>query len=43
MEWLGALQGKVVGLDSAPLIYFIEEHPAYLPLIRPFFESLDAG
>jgi hypothetical protein len=25
MEWLAQLQGQVVGLDSAPLIYFIVE------------------
>ena len=25
MEWLAQLQGQVVGLDSAPLIYFIIE------------------
>ncbi|WP_199315333.1 MULTISPECIES: hypothetical protein [Oscillatoriales] len=27
MEWLTQLEGRVVGLDSAPLIYFIEENP----------------
>jgi len=25
MEWLEALRGAVVGLDTAPLIYFVEE------------------
>lgn len=43
MDWLTALQGRVVALDTAPLIYFIEEHPTYLPLVRPFFEGLDRG
>ena len=43
MEWVADLSGKVVGLDSAPLIYFIEEHPAYLATVRPFFEALDRG
>jgi hypothetical protein len=30
VEWIEALQGKVVGLDTTPLIYFIEENPTYL-------------
>lgn len=32
-----------VGVDTAIFIYFIEEHPKYLPLIRPLFEEADAG
>ncbi len=43
MEWLGALEGKIVGVDTAPFIYLIEEHPDYLPLVRPFFEAVDLG
>ncbi len=43
MEWIAALQGAVVGLDTAPLIYFIEENPAYLGTVRPFFEAMDRG
>jgi len=43
MGWLTALQGKVVGLDTAPLIYLIEEHPVYLDRVRPFFEAMDRG
>lgn len=27
-----------VGLDSAPLIYWIEKHPLYYPILLPFFE-----
>jgi hypothetical protein len=27
MEWVDGLRGSVVGLDTAPLIYFIEENP----------------
>lgn len=30
MEWIDSLKGELVGLDTAPLIYYIEEHPAYL-------------
>ena len=43
MEWLEALRGTVVGLDTAPLIYLIEENSTYLPFVRPFFEAVDRG
>ena len=43
MEWLDDLQGKTVGLDTAPLIYFIEENPAYIETVRFFFEAMDRG
>ncbi|MFQ5645784.1 MAG: type II toxin-antitoxin system VapC family toxin [bacterium] len=43
MEWIAKLQGKVVGLDTAPLIYFVEENPAYLDATRVFFEAMDRG
>ena len=43
MEWLADLQGKVIGLDTAPLIYFIEESPDYLEIVRPFFEAIDSA
>ena len=32
-----------VALDSAAFIYFIEEHPRFLPILRPVFEAIDAG
>lgn len=41
MEWLNALQGKTIGLDTAPLIYFIEENPVYIETVKPFFEAMD--
>jgi predicted nucleic acid-binding protein len=43
MEWLKKLRGTTVGLDTAPLIYFVEEHPVYLPLVEHFFEALQRG
>lgn len=43
MEWVNALRGKVVGLDTTPFIYFIEENPAYLPIVLPFFAAVDRG
>ena len=40
MEWIDDLQEKTVGLDTAPLIYFIEENPAYIETVRFFFDYL---
>src|SRR6266496_4987718 len=41
MEWIDTLRGAVVGLDTALLIYLIEENSNYLPFVRPFFEAVD--
>ena len=43
MEWINDLQKKTVGLDTAPLIYFIEENSAYIETVRFFFEAMDRG
>jgi predicted nucleic acid-binding protein len=43
VEWLTQLRGLIVGLDTAPLIYFIEENPAYIAIVDAFFQSLDLG
>jgi len=43
VEWIDDLQGKTAGLDTAPLIYFIEENPAYIETVKPFFEAMDRG
>jgi predicted nucleic acid-binding protein len=32
-----------VGIDTAIFIYFIEEHPRYLPLVEPLFSAIDGG
>lgn len=40
MEWLVQLQGQIVGLDTAPLIYFIEENPNYLDVTDAFFKAM---
>ena len=32
-----------VGLDAVAFIYFIEEHPTYLPVLRPLFAEADRG
>jgi len=33
----------MVGIDTAPLIYYIEAHPSYLPLVDPFFDAVARG
>lgn len=43
MGVLDEIQGHVVGLDTAPLIYFMEKHPTYHPLVSPLFVALAAG
>jgi predicted nucleic acid-binding protein len=32
-----------VAIDTAIFLYFIEEHPAYLPLVEPVFEAIGMG
>jgi predicted nucleic acid-binding protein len=32
-----------VGVDTAIFVYFIQEHPQFLPLIEPLFQEVDAG
>ena len=43
MEWLRQLQGQTIGLDTAPLIYFIEQNQTYLELVRAFFHAMSQG
>lgn len=43
MGLLSDLGSGPVALDSSIFIYFIEEHPIYLPLVEPLFEAIDAG
>ena len=43
MGWVEELHGKTVGLDTAPLIFYIEDHPIYADLLDPFFEAAKAG
>lgn len=42
MGILDDLRGSVVGLDTTPLIYFIEKNAKYHPLVRPFFAAMAA-
>jgi predicted nucleic acid-binding protein len=43
LEWVNRLEGTIVGLDTSPLIYFVEEHPRYMDVVQPFFESVHHG
>lgn len=43
MGWVDSLRGSIVGLDTGPLIYYIEEHPTFFPRVVPFFEAAARG
>jgi predicted nucleic acid-binding protein len=43
MEWLNQLQDQTVGLDTAPLIYFIEQNPKHIHKVRAFFVGMERG
>jgi len=43
LGWVEDLHGHVVGLDTAPLIYYIETNSSYLPVVDPFFEAVAQG
>ena len=43
MGWLRKLSGKIVALDTAPLIYFIEENPIFIAAVKPFFAAMESG
>lgn len=42
MGLIEALGSGPVAIDSCILIYFIERHPAYAPLLRPLFRAAAA-
>jgi predicted nucleic acid-binding protein len=39
----GTLGAGPIGIDTAPFIYFIEEHPAFLKVLDELFELIDSG
>ncbi len=43
MGWVDSLRGSVVGFDTMPLIYYIEENPSYLDVVEPFFDAIERG
>lgn len=36
-------QGALITLDTAPIIYFLQDHPIFAPLVAPIFEAADRG
>lgn len=36
-------QGAVITLDSAPIIYFLQDHPTFAPFFAPVFDAADRG
>lgn len=43
MGWLDDLLGQTIALDTAPLIYYIEENPEYVSRVDPFFAAVGRG
>jgi predicted nucleic acid-binding protein len=43
MGLMADLGGGPVGVDTAIFVYFIEEHPRFLPLVEPLFREVSEG
>ena len=43
MGLIEELRGQKICLDTAPIIYFIEEHETYRKILRPVFVEIDVG
>jgi predicted nucleic acid-binding protein len=43
LGWVEAFGGQTIAVDTAPFIYYLEEHPVYLPLLEPFFAAVTDG
>ena len=43
MGWVNDLHGRIVALDTSPLIYYFEDHDPYAEVLEPFFQDLHAG
>ncbi len=41
--WGGLQEGDLVVVDTAPLIYILENHPAFASLFQGLFEAADQG
>jgi predicted nucleic acid-binding protein len=41
MAWVNDLSGRIVAIDSAPLVYYMEAHPVFFARLQPFFEALE--
>lgn len=40
---LSVRDGSIVAVDSAPIIYFLENHPRFADRFAPIFSAADAG
>ena len=43
MGLIEELRGQKICLDTAPIIYYIEEHETYRNILRPVFVEIDSG
>ena len=43
MGWIDDIKGETIGLDTAPLIYFMEEHSKYIEAVQIFFDAMAKG
>ena len=43
MGWVEELAGKSIALDTAPLIYFLEQRSPFAEALRPLFQLVDTG
>ncbi len=43
MAGIEQFKGHLVAIDTAPLIYYVEENPTFLSLLEPFFQAVDDG
>jgi len=43
LELSALLERRRIALDTALFIYFIEEHPSFLPVVEPIFHAIDSG
>jgi predicted nucleic acid-binding protein len=37
------ITGKLVAFDTAPLIYYLEDHPDYMTIVSEMFDAFDRG
>lgn len=43
MGWVEDLHDSVVGLDTAPLIFYFEDRAPFAEILDPYFQALDEG
>ena len=43
MGWVSELHGQTIAIDTAPFIFYIEEHSVYGKILDPFFEAVRDG